>query len=428
MNDVSASTSDTTESDLEDYSLRARNWLIENLQPRAKTIDSHLQRTSAAYYTPEIMASNRALQRTIFEAGYAGITWPKEYGGQGLSKLHEEVFIRDSSDFVTPDFGVLGNTTFQICVPTMLAHSTPAFLSYFIPKVLAGEALVCQFFSEPLAGSDLAGVRTRATRDGDQWTLSGQKTWSTFAHLADWGMCLTRTDWDVPKHRGLTWFAVPCNSSGLTIRRINQISDEADFCEAFFDDVVVPFENRIGEINDGWTVTQTMLVFERGAGRATDGEALTNPGLLAPDLVSLAQKAASLGDPVVRQKLARAHTIDFVGKSLALRIEQRGRLGGFNPGMAAYGKLFRGTYNPIRARIAVEIGGSAAMTWETSDANGAETSLAYLNGRKSAIAGGTNEIQRNGISERDLGLPREPSFDTGRPFSEVIRDANNWTS
>ena len=148
---------------------------------------------------------------------------------------------------------------------------------------------------------------------------------------------------------------------------------------------------------------------------------------MAPDLVELARRSEVLGNAVVRQKLARAHTIDFVGRALAARIAELGRLGRLDAGVAAYGKLFLGTYNPIRARLGIEIGGAHAMSWEPSDEHGAGTSLAYLNARTMSIAGGTNEMQRNGIGERALGLPREPSFDTNKPFTQVLRDAKEWT-
>jgi alkylation response protein AidB-like acyl-CoA dehydrogenase len=265
-------------------------------------------------------------------------------------------------------------------------------------------------------------------RDGDQWVINGQKIWSTFAHFADWGMCLARTDWEVPKHRGLTWFAVPCDAPGLTIRPIRQVNEAAEFCEDFFDDVVVPDADRIGELNEGWAVAQTMLVFERGAGRPDDGIPIAGPGPIAPDLVRLAQQVGRLEDPLVQQKIARAHTNDYVAQALNARIAEMGRLGRLNPGMAAYGKLFRGTYRPIRVRLAVEIGGGKGMTWGPGDDEGSATSLAYLSGRGGSIAGGTNEMQRNAISERALGMPREPSFDTDKPFSEALRQAQDWKS
>jgi len=406
----------------EAYRLRVRTWLADNLSPRDAPARVH----AIDHYTPEVMRTNRALQRQLFEGGYAGISWPAAYGGQGLTPEFESVFLEEAAAYVTPDFGVLTATTFHICVPTMLAHASPEFLRRFVPKVLAGEALVCQFFSEPSSGSDLAGVRTRATRDGEQWILNGQKVWSTFAQLADFGMCLARSDWEAPKHRGLTWFVVPCTSPGLTIRPIKQIGETSEFCEEFLDDVVIPGADVIGGVNEGWTVTQTMLVFERGAGRPDGGAAVSGPGPLAPGMVQLAQATGRIEDPVVRQKLARAHTIDYVGKVLGSRIAEMGRLGILAQGMAAYGKLFRGTYLPIRARIGMEIGGQGAATWDLADPEGAETSTAYLNGRAASIAGGTNEMQRNAIAERVLGLPREPSFDAKKPFNQVLREINDW--
>lgn len=409
--------------DLDEYRRTARAWLEANMERRRERPAHH----DVDYYTPEVMAANRALQKRVYEAGYAGISWPARYGGQGLPTAYEAAFTDEAEGFVMPDFGIVGGTTFGVCVPTMIAHGQPDFLVEFVPKVLAGDALVCQFFSEPSSGSDLAGARTRATRDGELWVLNGQKIWSTYAHLADWGLCLARTDWDAPKHRGLTWFAVPCDAPGLTIRPIRQINETSEFCEDFFDDVHVPDRYRIGDLNEGWTVTQTMLVRERGAGRPADERPVLRPGPLAPDLVRLAERAGTTGDPVVRQKLARAHTNDFVGRALATRLAELNRLGRLDPGAAAYGKLFQGVYNPIRARIAVEVGGAGAMAWEPGDAEGKETSLAYLNCRIMSIAGGTNEMQRNGIGERKLGLPREPSFDTGKPFNQVLRDASRWT-
>ena len=418
-------TANDTLPDLRNYRETARRWLAENLERRTGSPAVEGSETSAEVIKAQIDAA-RVVQCKLFDAGYAGITWAREYGGQGFPTEYEVAFLEEAEPYAMPDFGTLTTTTFHVCVPVMLEHASPEFLRSFIPKVLAGEALVCQFFSEPSAGSDLAGIRTRATRDGDQWVINGQKIWSTLAQFADWGMCLTRTEWDAPKHRGLTWFAVPCDSAGLTIRPIRQISGSPHFCEDFFDDVVVPDGNRIGGVNNGWTVSQTMLVRERGAARSEDAMRLTGPGDLVPDLVAAARRAGRLSDPVVRQKLARAHTNDYVGRALAFRIAQMTAQGDLNTGVAAYGKLFKGVYTPIRARIGVEIGGAGAMTWDPAEPGGDDTCLAYLNGRVISIAAGTNEMQRNGIGERVLGLPREPSFDTSKPFNEVLRDSAHW--
>ena len=196
--------------DVELYRSQARAWLEANLESR--TAVSTAPRLQVVDEDEEIvegkLEAERKLQRTMFEAGYAGISFPIELGGQGLSEAHEVAFAEEAARFRTPDFGLIGHTT-SLCARTLLAHGSPALRERHIPKILAGEELWVQFFSEPDAGSDLAGVRCRASRQGDRWILNGAKTWSSGANHADFGMCLVRTNWDVPKHRGLTWFAVP---------------------------------------------------------------------------------------------------------------------------------------------------------------------------------------------------------------------------
>jgi alkylation response protein AidB-like acyl-CoA dehydrogenase len=238
-------------------------------------------------------------------------------------------------------------------------------------------------------------------------------------------MCLARTDWNAPKHRGLTWFAVPTNAKGLTIRPIVQINGAAGFCEEFLDDVEVTDDDIIGEVNRGWTVAQTMLVYERGAGDAAS--APVEPRKLAPDLVALASKAGRDSDPVARQLLARAHVNDYAQFHLGRRVAARLRSTQTpDPAVASYAKLAAGTLVPIRARIAVEIAGTLALGWDADDISGRRPATDYLNGRMGSIAAGTNEMQRNGIGERVLGLPREPSFDSNKPFAEVVRAARHW--
>ena len=410
---------------LDDYRAKAREWLEANLQRREGAATARPR--GVDHKTVEGIAEQRAIQRKLFDGGYAGITWPAAYGGQGLTPAHERVFAEEARSFVLPDFGVAGGTTFGVCARTMLAHASPEFLGRHVPKILSGEELWVQFFSEPGAGSDLAGVITRATRDGDQWVLNGSKIWSSGAFYADYGMCLARTDWDVPKHRGLTWFGVKIDTPGVTVQPVREINGDAEFCQEFFDDVHVSNDEVIGEVNQGWTVTQTLLVFERGA---TGEEAPRPQGrrTLAPDLVELARLTGRTGDPHVRQQIARAHVNDFAVMQLGRRIVGLIRAGKGDPaGIASYGKLSRGTFDPLRARIAMDVGRGAALVWERGDIEGMKTAIGYLNGRIMSIAGGTNEMQRNGIGERVLGLPREPSFDSNRPFNEVVRNAADWS-
>ena len=404
---------------LEEFRAEVRAWLEANMAPLPDGARPMMEDPP-----PEVVAASRLLQRKLFDAGYAGITYPKELGGAGLSPAHERVLREESRAFAMPDFGGATGVMFTAIGKSLSEHASPELRTRYIPRLLAGEELWCQFYSEPEAGSDLAGIRTTATRDGDHWVIKGSKIWSTGAHHADFAMCLARTDWDVPKHRGLTWFVVPTGAPGVTVRPIRQINGSTGFCEAFLDDVVVPHTNVIGEVNAGWSVAQTMLVYERGAGES--GARVAEPRALAPDLVALARRVGRADDPVARQLIARAHINDFAQYHLGVRLSSRIRSASTpQPGLASYGKLAGGTLAPIRARIAVEIAGPDALVWEDGTDQPAPA-LNYLNGRMGSIAAGTNEMMRNGISERVLGLPREPSFDSNKPFSEVVRSARNW--
>jgi alkylation response protein AidB-like acyl-CoA dehydrogenase len=411
--------------DLEAFRMQARSWLEDNLDRR----DPQAQRAHlrvAHQNTAKSIADAREVQRKVRDGGYAGISFPTEYGGRGLTEAHHRIFDHEAAGFAMPDFGVVSGTTMEVCARTMLIHASPELLRRHIPMILSGDALWVEFFSEPAAGSDLAGIRTRADRDSSRWIINGSKIWSSGAYFADFGMCLTRSNWDVPKHRGLTWFAVPTDADGVTIRPIKQINGDAEFCEVFFDNVELTDDDLIGQVDDGWAVTQTMLVFEREAARFFLPDRSADTGL-APDMVELAQKAGREKDPIVRQLVARATINDFAQQQLSVGVEARlGSPEGMDHGIAAYVKLAAGTMVPIRARIGMEIGGSQALMWRPGDVEAMTSSINYLNGRLMSIAGGTNEMQRNGIGERILGLPREPSFDATRPFRDVIRDAQSW--
>jgi alkylation response protein AidB-like acyl-CoA dehydrogenase len=410
--------SETTIS-VEQFRQEARAWMEANLQRRVRGT------RAAQVDSIEKLAPQRELQRRLFDGGFAGITYPVDYGGRGLTVRHERAFNEEARDFVLPDLGVAGHVTMAPIGRSILAHGSPELKARHIPAILAGEEIWCQFYSEPEAGSDLAGIRTRATRDGDRWILNGSKIWSSGAHLADWAMCLARTDWSVPKHRGLTWFAVPTHAKGVTVRQIHQINGNAEFCEEFLDDVEVTDADVIGEVNKGWAVTQTMLVYERGAGGSGGGRG--EPRELAPDMVALARRVGRTGDPAARQAIAKAHIFDYAQYHLRRAMAARLRAAQTpDAAVAAYAKLAAGILTPLRARLGLEIGGPGALTWAPGDERGGRPALDYLNGRIVSIAAGTNEVQRNGIGERVLGLPREPSFDTNKPFDEVLRAARDF--
>lgn len=408
--------------DMAAFRSKARDWIEANLERRDLS-SSPLR--AGEYRSLEDIAENRVLQRKLFEAGFAGISFPSEYGGQGLDPEYERAFEEEARGHVTPDLGGAGYVTFGPIARSIVAHASPEFCRRHMPKILSGEEIWCQFYSEPEAGSDLAGIRTSATRDGDHWIIRGSKIWSTGAYYADFAMCLARTDWDVPKHQGLTWFSVPTGAPGLTIRNVVQINGTAGFCEEFLDDVVVTEDDIIGELNRGWAVAQTMLVYERSVGGAVGRSA--EPRSLAPDLVALAEKVNRLQEPVARQLIAEVHANSWAQYHLGRRIDALIRRSGRpHPAVAAYGKLASGVLSPIQMGAAMELGSAEALTWSLGEEDGDHYAVEYLNGRMTSIAAGTNEMQRNGIGELVLGLPREPSFDSKRPFSEVVRAARNW--
>ncbi len=418
----------TTPVDLDDYRREARAWIAANLTRRTEKLDPVAANLRGSHeYTREQIEAERPKQRRLFEAGYAGITWPVEFGGQGLTRAHERAFLEETADYEMPDFGYAASMTFGVCAAVILGHASEEFKRRHLPRILKGEELWVQFFSEPSGGSDLAGVRTRATRDGDSWVLNGAKVWTSFGHLADWGLCLARTNWGVPKHRGLTWFAVPVDAPGVTVRPIRLINGGADFCEEFFDDVVIPDAERIGDVDQGWTIAQTMLVHERG-GSTNVSETPLAPGPLAPDLVALARAVGRIDDPQARQLIAHGHSLMFLREALSERVRRTLRAHGANPGFASYWALAHGTFDAERANIGIDLARGDLVAWDPSEAEGtsASTALAFLNGMINSVAGGTNQMQRNAISEQVLGLPREPSYDRDKPFDQVVRDAEHW--
>lgn len=385
--------------------------------------------------TRDDFVAERAIQRQVFEAGYAGLTFPKEYGGAGLTPLYERVWMEETRHFRTANFGAAAGTTYNVCGRTMLAHASADFLRRHIPKMLAGEELWVQYFSEPGAGSDLAGVTTRAERDGDRWILNGSKVWTSAGHYADFGMCLARTNWDVPKHRGLTWFGVKVDRPGVTVQPIRELNGAAEFSQEFFTEVELSDDDVIGDVDNGWAIAQTMLIYERGGGSpvmappaAASAPLELAPQLLAPDLVSLAQKAGRTEDKYIQHVITRAHIDEWAVGELRRHMGVRIRaVGGADASLASYAKLAGGVTRAKRSVISMQVGGGAAMAWVPGDEDGQGPVLGFLNGRLGCIAGGTNEVQRNSIAERVLGLPREPSFDTTKPFRDVVRDARNWS-
>ena len=409
--------------DVEEFRLAARSWLAQNLERRSGQEERSAR--GLTHRTIEDIATQRALQKRLYDAGFAGITWPVDYGGRGLSPAHEAAFIDESEPYRLPDMGIAGVVTIKVCAEVILRHASEDFKRRHLPKMLSGEEIWVEFFSDSAAGSDLAGIVTTAVRahgeGGDDWVLNGEKVWSSGAYYADFGLTLARTDWDVAKHKGLTWFAVATRQPGVTVEPLREITGDIEFCREIFRDARIPDSERIGEEGSGWQVAQTALRFEREAssGSLTSGTKAPRPGPLAPDLVELARRAGRERDSHARQLIAKAHGEDFASRALGERLARLMAAGHPAGGaLISYVKLARGIVEPNHAKAAIEIGGDAAVSWPKGDRLGATFALDYLNSRVTSIAGGTNEIQRNTLGERVLGLPREPNVEQDLSFRE----------
>jgi alkylation response protein AidB-like acyl-CoA dehydrogenase len=407
--------------DLEAFRLRARSWLAESL-PR---LDGRTNQQLATEDEDGVRA--RELQRILFDGGFAGLCFPRQYGGQGLSRRHQAIFTKESAPYEMPV--LLNVPSLSILAPTLLDFGTEEQKLRHIPAILSADEVWVQFLSEPSGGSDLAGLVTRATRDGDVFVLNGSKIWSSGAFRADYALCLARTDWQATKHRGLTCFIVKIHQPGIEIQQIKMVNGWNEFCQEFFDDVAIPAENVVGQVNDGWTVTSRLLFHERdavgGGSPYTSGTSGGRGDLSGGrnDLVELARATHSTDDSRVRQLVAEARANDLVGGQLVRRVTTGITTGQFPGPAGSLPRLYAATSSERHYDIALEIAGPGAGVWEEGDAVG-EKGIEYLFRQGGSLGGGSNEMQRNIISERLLGMPREYAADKDRPFDEVRHNSS----
>jgi len=382
----------------------------------------------------------------VAAAGWSAPHFPVEWGGRALParalRVVREIF-QEQGALMPP-----GGLGFLMAAPTIRTHGTPEQIDRLVPPVYDGTVAWCQLFSEPGSGSDLAGLTTRAVRDGDRWVVSGQKVWSSMAMEADYGMLIARTDFDVPKHAGISWFALPLDQPGVTIRPLREITGHSMFNEVFLDDALVEHANLIGGENNGWAVTQTTLQFERsgiGAGgtmtsfppagpkggfldlRAGAAATLEPPDtsmkvLTVPELLDLARECGRADDPIVRQSLARLVSYARIGEWTAKR--SRPGASGANAGLANLGKIAQTRITKLSVDTALAILGPAGLQWAPDGPRGGRYAEAFVFSAASSIYGGTDQIQRNVIGERVLGLPREPDPNKGLPFRDVLTNTN----
>ncbi len=403
----------------EAFGARARAWVTANLPPAQgaeglEVDDEHEAR---------LVAQARELQKLIFDAGFAGLRYPREYGGQGLTRAHQLAWREAAAGYQLP---AAFNVTHGILAPTLLEFGTEEQKSRHLPAILSGQELWVQFLSEPSSGSDLASLLTRAERDGDNFVLNGSKIWSTGAHYSDYAMVLVRTNPDVPKHSGLSMLSMPIRSPGVTVTPIKLVTGGSHFCQEFFDDVVLPASNLIGAENDGWRIASGLLFHERnfvGGNSLNDHVAAAGSAESGADsgseLAALARAVGRSQDPHTRQLIAEALVLQALENPTISRINAQLTAGRMPPQGAAIVKLLSSLSQYRIKEIALEIGGTRATMTGGGDPVGVHAQR-WLGARIGTIAGGSNEMQRNVISERVLGLPREPSPDRDVPFSQVL--------
>jgi alkylation response protein AidB-like acyl-CoA dehydrogenase len=386
------------------YREQVRTWLEEH---RAEA--PVLRGEGAIEDEQERTDAHRAWQRKLAEGGFVGLTWPPEYGGQGKGPLEQVIFSQEINRLGLP--GIIDTIGVGMLGPTIIAHGSEDQKQRYLAPMLHADEVWCQLFSEPAAGSDLAGIQARAKRQDDgSWRLSGQKVWTTNAQFASFGLLLARTDPDVPKHKGLTMFVVPMDAEGVTVRGLRQISGEAEFNEVFFDDVKLDADASVGPVDGGWGVAMTTLMFER----LTIGGGAEGMGYRADRFAdAIAGDEAAASDPEVRARLGRVASdllsIRFTGYRMLTAL-QRGQIPGPEAGLSKVTLVNAGI---AALDLVADVIGPDAL----QDGTDWSYLISFLPGLKSA--GGTEEILRNTVGERVLGLPPEPRLDKGLPFSEL---------
>ena len=395
----------------------------ERLNP-APSIDELLAEAEAFFErVPEILASatghiarSKAYRAALADAGLAGINYPSEYGGRGLSNEHAAAFSQYATPRQPAEEGTFG-IGIGMALPTIRDFGSEEMKDRMLRSGLRGEEIWCQLYSEPGAGSDLAGLTCKAELDGDEWVVTGQKVWTSGAQNSDLGILLARTDPEAPKHAGITMFVIPMNQDGVTVRPLVQMTGESEFNEVFMDEARIPADWVVGDVNAGWKLGTALLAHERtsiGKGQMTKHAEKSKSGRFPIPVEGLLERAAEAGrrdDPVVRDAIAQAYIGERIIPWLALRRAH-----------PSIGKLWRTLQGRFVAQIAHELGGPTAQAWEADDTDADYWQYHVLNCRGMSLGGGTDEVQKNTLGERVLGLPREPGPDRNTPFRDLLKN------
>jgi alkylation response protein AidB-like acyl-CoA dehydrogenase len=383
----------------EEFRARVRDWLADNVPQELQPYGDQA----------EMARFDVAWQRRLSEAGWAGISWPEEYGGRGLTMVEQLIWFEEYARAGAPDIGSLF-VGLNHAGPTLIMRGTEDQKRRHLPRILSGDELWCQCFSEPDAGSDLASLRTRGVIDGDEIVVTGQKIWTSYAEVAAFQELLVRTDPDAPKHHGLTWLICPMDLPGLEVRTIETMDGGAAFCEVFYDEVRVPITNVVGEVNEGWQVAMTTLSFERGTGFMAEQAALAE---MVDRLIEIARirKLAWSGrlaieDDEVLRRLATAKAEVAALRSMTYLVASRTARADQPGADASFLRLSVGELMQQISRLAIDLMGIDGLRWTAPARHADHWSNDYLYSFSRTISAGTKDIQRNIIGERLLGLPR----------------------
>jgi alkylation response protein AidB-like acyl-CoA dehydrogenase len=404
------------------YREKVQAFLAEHLPPNWKGMGS----LEGEAYT-EFMASWRKI---LSEHGYLAVSWPKEYGGPGLTPLEQVVLAEEFTKAGVPQGAVNDVFSVQMIGNTLLEWGTEEQKQYFLPRILSGEDVWCQGYSEPNAGSDLGNLGCRAVLDGDEWVINGQKIWNSAGHLANMIFVLCRTDPTAPKHRGISFLLCPMDQPGVEVRPIKMISGASEFNEVFFTDARCPAENVVGQVNGGWAVAMTLLGYERGEASAVF------PIRFKADLdrlIALAKERGRTDDPLIRQRLAWCYSNVEVMRYLGYRSLTNWLKGGTPGPESSIFKLFWSEFHKLETELAMDLlgldglvptGRPPSTAFQNDDAGAPNSSASwagvFLNARAGTIYAGSSQVQRNILGEMVLGLPKEPKSDGG-PWNESNR-------
>lgn len=400
----------------------ARSWIEANAPKHLELALSRSGFGSTGTGEHDPIEEAKKWQKTKARAGWACLQWPTEYGGRGATPIENVIWNQEEGVY-----GKLSGTFIigqGMCAPTMMAYASEEQKRRYLPKLASGEEIWCQLFSEPHGGSDLAGLRTRAVKDGDEWVINGQKIWTSGAHYSDYGILITRTDPEVAKHRGLTMFFLDMKSMGIEIKPIKQANGDSGFNEVFFDDVRIPDAQRLGDVGDGWKVALTTLMNER---LAIGGSIATG----FPEIETLVRELVLNGGDAIGDASVRSRLADWYAKSAGLKNTGARAISALSKGEVpgpenSIGKLVAGGMMQDIAKYGMELQGLGGLVMDPSIARSqAQVQAMLMRSPAVRIEGGTDQILRNIIAERVLGLPEDLRADKGLAFNQIPTGAES---